>query len=138
MKFLVDANVLSEATKPEPDALVLQWLSEHEEELAVNPIVVGELEYGILCLPGGKRRTRLMHWFTEALKHLPLLEVDDSTAHIWAQLLADLKRKGQTMAVKDSLIAASAKQYELTLATRNVADFRHCGIRWIDPFDAHR
>ena len=48
MKFLVDANVLSEPTKPAPETRVVQWLRENEAELAINPIVLGELEYGIL------------------------------------------------------------------------------------------
>ena len=30
MKFLVDANVLSEPTKPAPNARVVTWLRDHE------------------------------------------------------------------------------------------------------------
>jgi predicted nucleic acid-binding protein len=48
MKFLVDASVLSEATEPQPDEAALAWLGRHETEPAVNPIILGELEYGIL------------------------------------------------------------------------------------------
>jgi hypothetical protein len=58
VKFLVDANILSEATQPRPDEAALAWLSRHETELAVNPIILGELEYGILLLPAGKKRER--------------------------------------------------------------------------------
>ena len=48
MKFLADADVLSESTKPVPNARVVAWLRRHERELALSPIVLGELEYGIL------------------------------------------------------------------------------------------
>ena len=51
MSFLVDANVLSEATRPEPNAPVLDWLERHERDLAVDPVVLGEIRFGILLLP---------------------------------------------------------------------------------------
>ena len=60
MKYLVDADVLSEATKPQPAAHVVEWLRNHDSDLAVNPIIVGELEYGILLLPTGRRRKKLL------------------------------------------------------------------------------
>ena len=50
MKYLIDANVLSEPTKPSPDKKVVEWIRHHERDLAVNPIILGELEYGILTL----------------------------------------------------------------------------------------
>ena len=52
MNFLVDANVLSEATKPLPNAAVVAWLRRHESRLAVNGVVLGEIRFGILLLPG--------------------------------------------------------------------------------------
>jgi toxin FitB len=60
VRFLVDANVLSEATKLQPDAGVVAWLSAHETELAINPIILGELRFGILLLPKSKRKSTLL------------------------------------------------------------------------------
>ena len=134
MKYLVDANVLSEATRPQPSPAVVQWLREHESELVVTPIVLGEIEYGILLMPAGKKRTQLQLWFRQGVQRLRVLEMDAGTAGVWAELLARLKRKGQAMPVKDSLIAASAIQHQLSIVTRNVADFRHAGVPLIDPF----
>lgn len=134
MSYLVDANVLSEATKPHPREQVVQWLLEHEPELIVSPIVLGEIEYGILQMPAGRKRTRLQEWFREGVKGLRILDFDSDTAAVWAALLARLKRQEQSMPIKDSLIAASALQYQLTIVTRNVADFQHVGVPLIDPF----
>lgn len=134
MKYLVYANVLSEPTKPRPVVRVVDWLRDNEKQLVVSPIILGELEYGILLLPAGKRRTRLVNWFSKAIKHLQVLEFDSVTASEWAKLLAELKRKGRAMPVKDSLIAASARQHQLTIATRNLTDYRYAGIKLIDPF----
>lgn len=135
MKYLVDANVLSEPTKPASEPRVVQWLRDHEAELAVNPIVLGELEYGILLLPLGRRRTRLQQWFERGVQTLRILDFDAAAAAAWARLLAGLKAKGLAMSVKDSLIAATALAQDLTLATRNLTDFRHAGVRLVNPFD---
>ncbi len=51
MKYLVDANVLSEPTKPAPDPRVIEWLRAHEPDIAVDPVILGELRFGILILP---------------------------------------------------------------------------------------
>ena len=70
MKYLVDANILSEATKPSPDPRVIDWLRANEEDVAVDPIVVGELRFGILLLPKGKKRTDLERWFDRGIQRL--------------------------------------------------------------------
>jgi predicted nucleic acid-binding protein len=135
VKYLVDADVLSEATKPKPAANVVAWLHSHESDLAVNPIILGELEYGIFALPAGRRRKKLVDWFTAGVRRLNVIDLDAATATNWAALLADLKRKGHAMPIKDSLIAATARQHGLTVATRNVTDFRRAGVQIINPFD---
>lgn len=134
MTYLVDANVLSEATKPAPDARVLTWLRAHERELAVDPIILGELRYGILVLPKGKKRTALEQWFDAGVKGLQCLSWDLDTGLAWAALLARLRTKGTAMPVKDSLIAATALAHDLTVATRNSTDFRKAGVRVVNPF----
>lgn len=134
-RFLVDANVLSEGTRSRPDPAALDWLARHERSLVVNPVVLGELEYGILCLPSGRKRKALLQWFEQGIRCLSNIEIDGQTARHWAQLLADLKRRGQAMPVKDSLIAASARQHSLIIATRNTRDFLHAGVEIVNPFD---
>jgi toxin FitB len=134
--ILVDANVLSEPTKPAPETSVVQWLRDHEAELAIHSIVLGELEYGILLLPAGRRRKRLQEWFAAGAQRLRVLDFDAESAAVWARLLARLKKKGQPMSVKDSLIAATALAHDLAVATRNVADFRPAGLRLVNPFEA--
>ena len=134
MKYLVDANVLSEPTKPAPDARVVDWLRRNERELAVNPIILGELEYGILLLPASRRRIRLVHWFTTGVQRLRVLDFDTATAAAWARLLARLKKKGRAMPIKDSLIAATALAHGLSVATRNTTDFQNAGVAVQNPF----
>ncbi len=134
MKYVVDANVLSEATKPAPDQRVVAWIRKHERDLAVNPIILGELEYGILLLPSSRRRAKLEQWFAAGAKRLRILDFDATTASVWAHLLARLKSKGISMPVKHSLIAATALAHGLSVATRNVRDFRSAGVKVENPF----
>src|SRR5262249_16052114 len=115
---------------------VLEWLRKHDRDLAVNPIILGELEYGILLLPAGRRRKKLLDWFQGGIAQLNVIEIDIATASAWAKLLADLRRKRRAMPIKDRLIAATARQHGLTVATGNTTDFRHAGVTVVDPFKA--
>lgn len=130
---LVDANVLSEATKPSPDERVLNWLQAHEQEIAVDPIILGEIRFGILLLPHGGRRTRLERWFEEGVQKLQCIPWESATGLCWAQLLARLRGAGRAMPIKDSLIAATALSHDLAVATLNRRDFEAAGVSIVDP-----
>ena len=134
MTFLVDANVLSEPTKMAPDATVLAWLRRHEADLAVAPFILGEIRFGILLLPRGKRRARLERWFEQGVRRLHCLPWEAETGLRWAELLASLRASGRAMPIKDSLIAATALAHDLTVATRNRTDFEKASVKMVDPF----
>ena len=134
MTYLVDANVLSEATRPSPDPKALEWLRRNERELAVDPIILGEIRFGINLLPAGKRRRRLENWFELGVARVVCVPWEASTGLRWAQLLAELRRTGQSLPIKDSLIAATALVHGFTVVTRNARDFRKTGVKVVDPF----
>ena len=134
MKYLVDANVLSEPTKPAPDPRVVEWLRTHEPDIAVDPVILGELRFGILILTKGKKRTALERWFDAGAGRLHCLPWDADTGLKWAELLARLRKSGKTMPIKDSLIAATAVVHGLAVATRNRIDFAKAGVQVVDPF----
>lgn len=134
MTYLVDANVFSEATKPAPAAKVVEWLRNNERELALDPIILGEIRFGIHLLPPGRRRRRLEHWFNEGITKIVCLPCDAATGLRWARLLSDLRASGEAIPVKDSLIAATALVHGLVVATRNVKDFKKAGVKVVDPF----
>jgi predicted nucleic acid-binding protein len=113
---------------------VLQWLKQNEGEIAVDPFILGEIRFGILLLPVGKRRQRLDRWFREGVARVVCVPWDAATGLRWTKLLADLRAAGQSMPIKDSLIAATALIHDLTLATRNVRDFGKAGVRVTNPF----
>ena len=134
MRYLEDVNVISEPTKPQPDAGVVAWLRRNEADLVLDPVVLGEIRLGILLLAAGKRRAALESWFDLGVERMVCLSWDAATALQWAALLARLRKKGEVMPLKDSMIAACAATHRLTVATRNIADFKKAGIPVVDPF----
>lgn len=133
MKYLVDADVLSEPTKPAPDPRVIKWLRLHEADIAVDPLILGELRFGILILPAGNKRRNLQRWFDAGVARLHCLARETETGRRWAELLADLRAAGRSMPVKESLIASTALVHGLTVVTRNRAHFINAGVRIVDP-----
>lgn len=134
MIFLVDANVLSEPTKAAPNSQVVQWLRANERNLVVDSIVLGELSVGILALPAGRKRAQLEQWFDGVAETIDCLPWDAMVSRRWARLIVELRRKGRTLPVLGSMIAATALHHDLTVATRNMRDFRKTGVKVVDPF----
>lgn len=136
MSYLVDTNIFSEPAKPKPNAKVVAWLREHESELYVSSITIGEIRRGIERLPDGKRKTQLRMWLTALCDCMRgrVLSFNTSTAHVWGQLKARWDRAGVVIPSLDSQLAATAQRYGLTVVTRNVADFERTGVKVLNPF----
>lgn len=135
MTYLVDANILSEPTRPTPDGKVVEWLTTNEGDLVVDSIILGELCVGILALPRGRKRTRLEQWFEEVVQTIDCIPWDAAISRRWAALVVDLKRKGDAVPLLDGMIAATALQHGLTIATRNTRDFKKTGVKTLTPFE---
>jgi predicted nucleic acid-binding protein len=136
VKYLVDANVLSEPTKAAPDARVVDWLRANEREITIDPVILGEVRFGILLLPKGRRRTSLERWFDAGVQRIHCVPWEAETGIAWAGLLARLRARRRAMPIKDSLIAATALVHELTVVTRNRSDFEKAGVQVVDPWAA--
>jgi predicted nucleic acid-binding protein len=125
MKYLLDTNVVCEATAKHPEATVLAWIETHAHECFLSCVSFGEIWKGLHRLPEGSRKRGLVHWADELESDFAeqILGLDTSTLKAWGKLYAKQEAKGFNMDVMDSLIAATALVHQLTVVTRNTADF---------------
>ena len=136
-RYLLDTNIISNATKPLPAPSLMAWLAERTDaELCIASLTVAEISRGVLGQPPGRRRERLEAWFSgpegpQALFAGRVLAFDESAALIWARLMVAGKTVGRPRSALDMIIAAVAIANGCVVATDNERDF--AGIETINP-----
>ena len=139
MKYLLDTCLISELVKKVPHPAVVSWLNEQEEQsLFLSVLTIGELQEGISKLPDSARKDELQAWVEHdlALRFTGrIIDVDMEAMLIWGRLQGESERKGETLHVMDSLIAATAKAHGLVVVTRNVRDIERCQVRVCNPWE---
>jgi toxin FitB len=137
--FLLDTNIVSEMTRPQPNAHVLQWLEAVDESLLyLSVLTLGEIRKGLTILTSGRRRSLLEAWLgTELTVRFAgrVLPIDAAIADRWGQLAGDAQRQGTPLPVIDGLLAATALHHHLTMVTRNVHDFKAHNIQSLNPWE---
>jgi len=140
MRLLLDTNVLSEVTRPVPEARVLQWLDRLDEDRAfISVISIAEIRRGVALMDVGRKRDALAEWLATDLPgrfENRVIAVNEPIALAWGDLMGLAKRSGRGFSSMDGLIAATAIVHDLTIATRNTKDFEGFGIEIVDPWIA--
>jgi predicted nucleic acid-binding protein len=139
MKTLIDTDVLSEARKPDGNAMVRQRLAAAEpDDLFLSVISIGEISHGIARLPSGPKRRELEAWLSVTERHFAdrILPIDRDIAQLWGEITAKAAHAGRTLHAADGLIAATALHLGLRIMTRNVKDFEVAGVLLTNPWDA--
>ena len=137
MSYLLDTNVISEHTRPKPDAAVVKWLrSIPIAEQYMSVLTLGEVRYGIDRLTSGARREGLRRWLDTDVVVLfadRLLPITAGVAERWVRLRLEA---GRSVPAVDSLIAATALHHDLRLVARNACDFAHFpGLVVVNPWE---
>ncbi|SPE41552.1 VapC ribonuclease Y4jK [Candidatus Sulfopaludibacter sp. SbA3] len=140
--IILDTNILSEATRPEPASEVVDWLAGNPtSSLFTTVITQAEILYGVEIMPTGKRRTAL----GAAAKSMfekdfagRILPFDTDAARLFPGIVASRRASGRPIPLWDGLIAAIALSHGATLATRNTKDFEGCGVSLFNPWKAPR
>ena len=64
-RYLLDTNIISNATKQSPSPALLAWMAEQNDiDLFISALTVAEIRRGLLEKPAGKKRAELDAWFT--------------------------------------------------------------------------
>lgn len=131
--YLLDTNVISELRKPRPHGAVVAWLSGIEDtQLYLSVVTIGEIQAGIEITrdQDGAKAAEIEEWLELVASSYNVLAMDATTFRIWARLM----HHRSDQAYEDAMIAATAKQHNLTVATRNVRDFGPFGVTVLNPF----
>jgi predicted nucleic acid-binding protein len=135
VNWLLDADVLSQPAKKMGNPRVIAWLEANKRNCYTSSIAIAQLAYWVRTREG---RQRMAHqvWLTRLLDTFEgrVLSFNSSTAHVWAEQKQLMAQKGYAMPVEDSYIAATARRHGLTIVTGNEKDFRHCGVKVLNPF----
>ena len=138
--IILDTNVLSELMRPKPSARVAAWVAKQPAaELFTTSVTEAEIYYGIELLTQGKRREQLLAaveaMFVEDMAG-NVFSFDSDAARAFAKIAARRRAVGRPISHADAQIAAITQVRGAKLATRNVADFKDCGIEVLDPWNA--
>ena len=134
--YLLDTNVVSELRKGVRANLgLMAFFAElRAEEIYLSVQTIGELRRGVENIRGRgdlQQADRLEAWLDALVSDhaLRILDFDLECAQIWGKLMSPNPQHPI-----DKQIAAIGLIYDLTVVTRNTADFQSSGVRLLNPF----
>jgi len=133
MPYLLDTNVVSELRKPKPHGAVLAWIENiPDDSLFVSAVTLGEIQSGIEMTreQNAPKAQEIEIWLDEVARSYNVLVVDATIFRLWGRLM----HRRADHHLEDALIAATALVRELTVATRNVDDFKPFEVAIVNPF----
>ena len=131
--YLLDTTVISEAMRLRPAPPVRDWFDRTPDALRFTSVlVIGEVRKGL----AHSRRSGMEQWLSTAIASLEdrILPITLEIADNWGAMSGEALRRGSPLPAIDSLIAATAMVHDLTIVTRNTADFERCGARVLSPW----
>jgi predicted nucleic acid-binding protein len=137
MRYLLDTNILSNVTKPEPSESLISGMAERADgDMFIASLTIAEIQRGILEKPAGRKRAALEAWFAgnegpQSLFADRILPFDERAALIWGRLMAEGKEIGRPRSALDTIVAAVAQANDCIVVTDNERDFH--GIEIINP-----
>jgi predicted nucleic acid-binding protein len=135
--IFADTNVVSETAKLEPDRMVARWIRQHDAELCLSSVVIGEIAFGIARVRPDERSIRLSGFMGETLRRFAgrIYSFDRDAALIYGEVMGETMRRGRGLSDTDGMIAAIALRHGASLATRNIAHFTQIGLVIVNPWE---
>jgi toxin FitB len=131
--YLLDTNIISELRKTKPHGAVTAWFQSVRKDLVSIPaVVIGEIQAGIEITrtQDPAKSVEIELWLERVLAFYEVIPMDASIFCEWARLMAG----NQDHLFRDAMIAATARDREMTVVTRNVKDFTSLKVKVINPF----
>jgi predicted nucleic acid-binding protein len=138
--IVLDTNVLSALMRVEPDRAVVRWLNGlAAESIWTTSITLFEVQFGLVVLPDGERKTALQNAFHQAVyedMQGRILDFDAPAAAAAGTIAARQRTLGRPVDMRDAQIAGIIAARRATLATRNIRHFADTGLALVDPWGA--
>lgn len=136
---LLDTNVISALIGLKPEPRLKSWIdAQPEHKLFLSILTFAEYRKGIQNLPPGHRLLPKIRHTVLALESRfssRVLSVSDNIVLRWGAISGDVKRlTGHSPSVIDTLLAATAIEHSLYLATRNVTYVANSGAAIFNPW----
>jgi len=120
LRFMLDTDTCSYIMKRSHAAVVDRLQTVPVGEVCMSVVTRAELMYGVEVSP---RRAEDLAALAAFLPYLEVMDFTTDAALHYAEIRADLKRRGALIGANDLFIAAHARALRLTLVTNNTAEF---------------
>ncbi|MEA1650912.1 type II toxin-antitoxin system VapC family toxin [Nitrospirillum sp. BR 11164] len=136
--WLLDTNVLSELRRPKPNGEVVAFVAAQPlEALFISTVALAEIRFGIEQVTDAGKRSELMDWLTHKLRPMfdsRVLPISEDVMLKWHLLVEAGRQARHTYTQPDLIIAATGLHYDLTVVTRDVADYVRTGVSVLNPW----
>jgi len=133
-RYMLDTDTCSYVMKRSNAAVLRRLQAVPVADVCMSVVTKSELLYGVEVSPRRQQDAAALAAF---LPYVEVLDLPDDAASHYAEIRADLKRRGAPIGANDLFIAAHARSLGLTLVTNNTAEFgRVKGLRfenWAHP-----
>jgi predicted nucleic acid-binding protein len=136
--WLLDTNVLSELRRPRPEPKVVSFIAEQKLDLLfVSDVTFAEIRFGIEQVTDAVKRAELNDWLTHKLRPMfaqRTLPITEDVMLKWRLLVEEGRKAGHTFSQPDLIIAATALHHDLTVVTRDTADYARARCPVFNPW----
>jgi tRNA(fMet)-specific endonuclease VapC len=117
---MLDTDICIFITRKSEPSLLERIESVPLEQQCISVVTLAELLYGVQVSSKKKANQEVVDLFAQ---HIEVLDWTPDAAKHYAEIRADLKKKGQQLGSNDLLIAAHARSIGAVIVTNNVKDF---------------
>jgi toxin FitB len=131
--YLLDTNIVSELRKIKPHGGVVAWIATiPDREIFLSALTLSELQAGVerTRRQDAAKAAALEAWIDQVEQDYQIIPLDGAVFREWSRLM---QRRSDDL-IEDAMIAATARIYKLTVATRNIRDFAALDVQLVDPF----
>ena len=120
--FMLDTDTCIFLMRGESQVLATKVQTVPLQQQVMSAVTFAELTYGVHASASAKRKQNQAVLDSFAL-HLAVLDWPQDAALHYAEIRADLKKRGAQMGAADLMIAAHARAMGAVIVTNNVKDF---------------